>query len=434
MSGAVKQSALSALSTEGGPGSIGVVASAALGVGVGLLGLPLLTVGLFMGPLHEDFGWTRAQVAGASFCINAATFLAAPIIGQLCDRIGVRPVAIGSLAALCIGFLALSLMNGAIIVYYLLWLALAMGSVGTSGIVWTRAIGTLFDQHRGFALGLTLTGTALAALLGPMMLSPLIANFGWRGGYLGLAGITAVSIPIVYVFFFERQSKIVDHAGAERRQIEVNAVGLSRGEAFKTLAFWKMGVGLFLVVLGMGSALVHFVPMAIDAGFKIQAASRFFSIIGLSMLIGRVLIGFMLDRFHAAYVAAVALSLPALACWALIGAGPDGPNFAFSAAVFGFCAGAEIDLVAYLVSRYFGMRAYGAIYGCQMMFFAAGSGVGGVLTGHIRDIYGSYDPALYGGMLVFILGACVIGSMGALPAFGRPRESAAAATLSKSPA
>jgi len=432
MSGAVKQSAVSAFSKEGGPGSIGVVASAALGVGVGLLGLPLLTVGLFMGPLHADFGWTRAQVAGASFCINAATLLTAPIIGQICDRVGVRPVAIGSLAALCAGFVALSLMNGSITVYYLLWLALAMGSVGTSGIVWTRAIGTLFDQHRGFALGLTLTGTALAALLGPMALGPLIAKFGWRGGYLGLAAITAISIPLIYVFFFERRSAVI--ADEKRRQIDVNAIGLSRSEAFRTLAFWKMGIGLFLVVLGMGSALVHFVPMAVDAGYKIQAASGFFSIIGLSMLVGRVLIGFMLDRFHAAYVAAVALALPALACWALIGAGTGGPNFIFAAAIFGFCAGAEIDLIAYLVSRYFGMRAYGAIYGCQMMFFAAGSGVGGVLTGHIRDVYGSYNPALYGGIAVFVLGAGIIGSMGALPAFSRRNDDTTETILSKSPA
>jgi MFS family permease len=407
---------LSDMAAEGGPEGWHVVVTAALGVGVGLLGLPLLTVGLFMGPLHADFGWSRAQVAGASFCINVATLLAAPFIGRLCDRIGVRPVALGSLMALCAGFLALAAMNGSITLYYVLWLALAGGSAGSTGIVWTRAIGTLFDRNRGKALGMTLAGTAFAALLGPLALGPIIGAFGWRGGYLALAAVSALAIPATYYWFFERRSPEETAGLSPARQ---DASGLTRGEALRKASFWKMGTGLFLVVLGMGSFLVHFVPLAVDAGIKIQVATRFFSIIGLSMLFGRIVIGFLLDRLHAPYVAAVALCLPALACWILIGTGPNWMAFAAAAAIIGFCAGAEIDLIAYLVSRYFGMRAYGEIYGCQMVFFAAGSGLGGVLTGHIRDAYGSYDPALYGGIGVFVLGAIIIGSMGPVPVFER---------------
>lgn len=400
---------------EGAPHGMRVVAASALGVGIGLLGLPLLTVGLFMGRLHADFGWSRAQVAGASFCINAATFVAAPFIGRLCDRVGVRPVALGSLVALCLGFLALAAMNGSILVYYSLWLALSVGSVGTTGIVWTRAIGTLFDRNRGKALGLTLAGTAFAALLGPLALGPIIAAFGWRGGYLALAAISALAIPVTYAFFFERRSQATIFAAAPLR-------GLTRQEALRTGSFWRMGVGLFLVVLGMGSFLVHFVPLAVDAGIKAQTATRFFAIIGLSMLIGRLIIGVLLDRLHAPYVAAMALCIPAVACWILVGAGPDWVVFAVAASIIGFCAGAEIDLIAYLVSRYFGMRSYGEIYGCQMMFFAAGSGLGGLVTGRIHDAYGSYDPALYGGIVVFVLGALIVGTMGSPPVFAQPAK------------
>ncbi|MEJ0093199.1 MAG: MFS transporter [Methylocella sp.] len=417
---------------EAAPRGLWVVFAAALGVGIGLLGLPFLTIGLFMGPLHADFGWSRVQVSGASVCINVATLFASPFIGRLCDRVGVRPVAIGSLIALCLGFLALAAMNGSIIVYYALWLALSVGSVGTSGIVWTRAIGTLFDKNRGFALGLTLTGTAFAALLGPLALGPVIGSFGWRGGYLGLAAITAIAIPVTHFFFFERRPK-EETAGKGDGLTEVGSLlGLTRQEAFKTASFWKMGAGLFLVVLGMGSFLVHFVPLAVDAGVKIQTATRFFSIIGLSMLVGRLFIGRLLDRFHAAYVAAAALCFPALACWMLIGAGPSWTLFALAAAIIGFCAGAEIDLIAYLVSRYFGMRAYGEIYGCQMAFFAAGSGIGGMLTGYIHDTCGSYDPALRGGIFVFIAGACIIGSMGSLPVFGHKTPDPISESLSLS--
>jgi MFS family permease len=153
---------------EGGVKGIRVIASSALGVGVGLLGLPLLTIGLFMSSLHQTFDWSRAEVAGASTCINLATIIAAPFVGRLCDKVGVRPVALASLCSLTVGFACLAGMNGSLPVYYVTWFLLAAGGVGTSGIVWTRAVGTYFHANRGFALGLALTGTAFAALIAPL--------------------------------------------------------------------------------------------------------------------------------------------------------------------------------------------------------------------------------------------------------------------------
>ncbi len=102
-----------------------------------------------MGALQGAFGWSRAEIAGASTCINIGTILAAPIAGRLCDKIGVRPVALVSLCFLAVGFACLAEMNGGLVVHYFIWLLLAAGGVGTSGIVWTRAIGTYYRTNRG---------------------------------------------------------------------------------------------------------------------------------------------------------------------------------------------------------------------------------------------------------------------------------------------
>ncbi len=394
----------SRLLAEGGREGCAVIPASALGVGVGLLGLPILTIGLFMGPLHADFGWSRAEIAGASTCINLATILAAPFIGSLCDRIGVRRVALASLISLTLGFFALSVMNGSLLMYYTVWFLLSAGGVGTSGIVWTRAIGTYFERNRGLALGLTLTGTAFAALLAPLTLGPLIANVGWRSGFLALSGVSFLTIPVTYFFFRERfadrsSNTIAGHI----------AKGVSLAQAVRQANFWKIGVGIFLLVLGMGSCLVHFVPMAVDAGVPLDVARHLFAVIGLAMLFGRIAIGALLDRYNPIHVSSVALAVPALACVLLLQE-PFSPTVSagIAAAIFGFSAGAEVDILAFLVARYFGLRSYGAIYGCQLAFFAAGSGVGGVLTGHIRDVSGSYHPALMGGVVVFTLGALFI--------------------------
>ena len=137
------------LVAEGGREGCQVIATSALGVGVGLLGLPILTIGLFMAPLHAELGWTRAQISGASTCINLATICAAPFIGSLCDTFGVRRVALASLTALMLGFFALAAMNTSLTLYYVIWFTMSVGAVGTSGIVWTRAVGTFFERNRG---------------------------------------------------------------------------------------------------------------------------------------------------------------------------------------------------------------------------------------------------------------------------------------------
>ena len=299
---------LTRLKKEGGTKGLHTIGSSALGVGVGLLGLPILTIGLFMGALHNAFGWTRAEIAGASACINIGTILAAPVAGRLCDKIGVRPVALVSLCFLAVGFACLAEMNGKLMIYYLIWLLLAAGGVGTSGIVWTRAIGTYYRTNRGLALGLALTGTAFAA--------------------------------------------------SSRR------------------------------------------------------SQRLFSIVGLSMLVGRILIGRMLDKLDPLIVATVALAIPSARCMVLLAASPSIATFAVAATLFGFSAGAEVDILPFMVARYFGLQSYGAIYGTLLVFFAAGSGTGGILTGHIRDVSGTYHPAQVGGIVVFLLGTALVGFMG----------------------
>lgn len=392
------------LEREGGSAGLLVIASSALGVGVGLLGLPILTIGLFMGPLHADLGWSRAQIASASTCINLATICAAPFIGSLCDRFGVRRIAMTSLAFLTVGFFALAEMGTSLPAYYAIWFVMAAGGVGTSGIVWTRAIGTFFEKNRGQALGLALTGTAFAALLAPLTLGGIIADHGWRAGYLALGCVCLATIPITFLFFQERGLQQTLSAGGPSERS-----GMSLAEAVRTAGFWKIGIGIFFLILGMGSCLVHFVPLAIDVGVPPVVAGRMFAVIGFSMLLGRVLIGALLDRLNPILVATVALALPALGCYLLFAPLISIVTSATVAAfLMGFSAGAEVDILAFLVARYFGLRSYGAIYGCELAFFALGSGTGGLLTGYVRDVTGSYQPALIAGIFVFLIGSLLI--------------------------
>ncbi|CAN5477661.1 MFS transporter [soil metagenome] len=392
-----------------------VVLAAGAGVGVGLTGLPFYTFGVFIKPLSEDMGWSRAAISTGMLCLNSAVVLTGPFIGSLIDRRGVRTVALLSLVGLAIGFGLLSISGPGVATFYMAWLALAFLGCGTTPLTWTRAITLNFDKRRGLALGLALLGTGIASLIGPPLVQKLIAAYGWQGGYRGMGLFVLLCVvPIVYFGIGSGKSP-----AQSARASAAPLVGLAYGQAMRSGRFWTIACGIFLVILGQAGFTVHLIPLLGDRGIAPGQAAGVAGLLGLSVIVGRVLVGLLLDRFHAPKVARIFLALPALAL-AVLHVRADLPSAYFAAALLGLAAGAEVDLLSYLISRYFGLRSYGAIYGTALSLFGLGAGLGPILTGLAFDSFGSYDPALLAGIFAFLAGAGLIGMLGRYPDFSTP--------------
>lgn len=383
------------------------IVAAGAGVGVGLTGLPFYTFGVFIKPLSEAFGWGRSEIAIGMMFLSAGSVIAAPVVGAAIDRIGARLLSLLSLGGLALGFGALAASGPSLTSYYGAWLLLAALGCATTPVTWTRVINLSFDRQRGLALGLTLLGTGVASLFGPPLVQMLIASYGWQGGYLGMGlFVLLVILPIVALGLKEptKRSGPVPAAGA----------GMAPREALASRRFWLIGGGIFLIILGQASATVHLVPLLGDRGVDAATAARIAGLLGVSVVVGRIGVGMLVDRFHAPKVARVFLALPAAALALLIWS--DDVAAAYVAAMLlGLAAGAEVDLLAYLVSRYFGVRAYGTIYGFQLSIFGIGAGLGPPLVGEVYDRTGSYDLALWLGIAAFLAGAALIGFLGRYP-------------------
>lgn len=396
-----------------------IIAGAA-GVGVGLTGLPFYTFGVFMTPLQEEFGWGRSAIAAGMMFLNTGVVLAGPFIGILMDRFGVRIIALPSLIGLAAGFYLLSFTGGAIATFYFAWLAVAFLGCGTTPLTWTRAINERFDKARGLALGLTLMGTGIASIFGPPLIQSLITNGGWQAGYRGMALFTiAIVLPLaVFGLSYRRQnvSQLDKPVAAQA------ATGFSFNHAVKTRRFWLIAAGIFLIILGQAGATVHFVPLLRDRGIDAGTAAGVAALLGISVVVGRIVVGYLLDRFHAPVVARFFLTLPAIALAILLWRS-DLLSAQLAAVLLGVAAGAEVDLLAYLVSRYFGLKNYGAIYGFMLSAFGIGAGLGPILTGAVYDATGTYQVALAVGICTFLLGAASLGFLGRYPSFEREAES-----------
>jgi MFS family permease len=154
-----------------------------------------------------------------------------------------------------------------------------------------------------------------------------------------------------------------------------------------------MGSAFFLISVGFHGSIIHLVPLLTDLGFSAQSAALVASLAGVSSLIGKVGIGYLLDRCFAPYVAACFFCGFALGLF-LLWSGMAGGVVLMAVVLVGLGLGAELDVMPYVVSRYFGLRAFGEIYSYTFALFTLGGVVGPPLMGAGFDATGSYRLVL----------------------------------------
>lgn len=392
-----------------------VLVAAMLGVACGASPIPYNTIGFVLGPIHDEFGWSFRDVSlGLTICGVAGSLLA-PVYGALADRIGVRPVALCSLLGFSASFALLALVPGSLTGYWLLWLFVGIVGFGSTPVTWTRGINLWFFRQRGLALGLTLVGTSLTAILVPPLAAYSVQNFGWRFTFPILALLPLlIALPVGLLFFREPR---VDQRPRELT-VDGGLSGLTLGEAVRGYRFWLIWLSVLCVAFAYGGVFVHLAQMLVGHGFTLTAAAAVVSTQGLAILAGRVGTGFLLDRFWAPLVTLPLLSAPAISCWLLAGDGLTTALAVTSAVILGLATGAETDLVAFLAGRYFGMANYGRIYGMLYVPFGLASSVSPAVYGWVRDTTGNYDAMLYVAMGLFVGGAVLLLGLGRYPEFG----------------
>lgn len=378
-----------------------IVLAAALGVGFGTMGIGFYSLGLFVKPLQAEFGWSRAAVSGAATFQQLGIFLSAPLVGRLADRIGLRPLAIGSYIAMPLALVALSMAGPSVWGWYGLWLLVSLAGCGTTPAAWARMVSMRFDAARGLALGLMLVGTGLAAALVPALLGPVFAHDGWRTATLVMAGAAAlVGIPLGLMQSREAPAPAARAKGGHF----ANRAG---GHFERNRPVFMLLAIAFLVGVIVAGLIIHLVPLLVDRGMDAGLAAKMAASIGLAVIAARVIVGWLFDRFHAPYVAAVFLAMPVGSCLLLGLGGPVLP----AALMLGLAAGAEVDMLAFFTSRYAAMNNYGATYGVILGTFSLGAALGPMLVGASVDATGGYGAALAGSGLglglVVVLIACL---------------------------
>ena len=390
------------------------LASAVIGKAFSFGTIPIYVVGVFTVPLGEAFGWSRAEV---TFSFTVATFTSAslsPLVGWLCDRFGSRPLVIAGTVGYGLGMAIIATSSDWLLRYYASWSLATMLGVGASAIALTRFVAGWFERKRGLALGIMLMGSGLTAFAAPPFVASLIENFDWRAGYLGLsAAILLIGVPVVVAGMKDAPKKA---APANTSGTADNANGggapVQRPSgfrlAFESRAFWLMSIAFCAATFGIAGLISSFNPILRDVGYGAGQAGALTGLIGLFVMVGRLGVGYLLDKLWAPGLTFVALAFGAITCGLLIL--PALPVWLVVVAAFclGLAAGAEWDALSYLAAREFGLESYGRVYSLLVVGVAVITAISPPIFGYAFDQTGSYRSLLLLSAVLLVLGPALL--------------------------
>ena len=377
------------------------VAGSAIGLMFSVGALTAYPFGVFIVPLGHEFGWTRGQVSGAATIGQVSLVVSSLLWGFLLDRYGPRRVLLSAVVGLCAGLALLSRLTGPLWHLYVAFSAVPLMAAAANPIGYNSILVRRFQRKLGLALGISLMGVGLGAALLPGIAQHIIARHGWRSAYAAFS-ILALVIGLPAAWIASR------HATAPvLRTSRQSAAPVS--PLLRTRPFLLICAIFFLLGTAGTGVLTHFVPMVTDQGIAPALAAKIAGLVGLSTLLSRGVVGWLLDRLNVRYMVATVAVLCAAMCL-LLSHGGGIAVYSSAAVLLGFIAGAEVDFIGFFIRQYFGSAAFGRLYAIAFAVFALGPGA--ALIGYSFDRFHGYRP----GLLLFAL----LSVFAALLAFAMP--------------
>jgi MFS family permease len=373
-----------------------VAFGSAFGIAFGVSAYLPSTLGLMVGPLHRDLGWTAPQILLALSFATTCTIVAAPLVGSLIDRFGARHII--AVSFVCEGLIIASCRDmHDLRSLYLRYAALALLSTGTTAIGFVALISRWFDRRRGLALGIALGGLGAGGAFWSLVTQWLFDHLGWRQAFPWLGAIVIAVAPVLFLALRDDPRSLGRTADGCARGTSARSsvtAGVTLRAATASAHYWWMILTFIIIASSTYGVILNLVPLLVSHGATARDASHVQASLWCVLVIGRVVTGWLMDRFFAPRVA-LAFLLPSIIGIVMLAGGAAGGGALLAAMMVGLSAGAEVDIMAYLVGRYFGLRHFGAIYATFFAVYAVGTSVGPTITASLAAHSGGYAVPLW---------------------------------------
>jgi len=399
-----------------------VVFASCCGLFVGAGVINVFAMSVFIKPITLDLGVGRGLFGFAMTVSSTANAAASFGVGWLIHRWGLRRVMIPGILLCALATAGYGLIQASpLALTYLIFAVGGFVAGCQTPIPYATATAQWFDRQRGIAMGIAIAGVGLGAAVLPKVADRLIGAFGWRVAFVALGlSILAVAFPPVALFMREPPDLVEGRKQAGALPLP----GVAAGEALRRGLFWALVTAFFLDVVAMQGTITQIYALLTDRGLAGEVATNALAAGGLALILGRIFSGWCLDRLWGPYVAIAFFVLPMIGI-ALLASGAGGLAPLAGAVCCGLGIGAEVDLMAFFASRYFGLRDYARIYGVMFGTFSFGVGIGPWLSGESFDRFHSYVPIFVVYEIMLAITCLVFLRLGAYPFPAPPRAAAA---------
>jgi MFS family permease len=369
-----------------------VVTASAIGLFFGAFPIVVFSFGVFYPEFVRDFHTGRAAVAFAFTLHNTVGPVCAVWIGALADRFGPRRIILAGLTALGIILLSAQAIGAAIWQLYVFYVALGAVSCATTALPYSLAVSGWFDRRRGLALGIMMGGLGAGAIVVPPVAQWLILHYGWRTTF-SIVGCASLIVGIPTVAAFLRDASGEPQCKTRRVLSPSEGQDLPWREVWRSSRYWIIIAVVMTTSASVHACFIHLPQIVAHAGATATRATIITSVLGSAVLIGRVGTGYFLDRYFGPYVTSFLFSSGAIGV-ALLLVGTTDSTVYIAAFLIGLAFGAEMDVMAFLLGRYFGLHNLGKAFGVAFGAFVLAGGIGPLIMGFAFDKTGSYRMAL----------------------------------------
>ncbi|MBT8767129.1 oxalate/formate antiporter family transporter [compost metagenome] len=387
-----------------------------VGVAISINAALLYGFGTLVVPLEQAFGWNKSELQAAITFLFGGAVVSLQLVGWFNLRFGMKRMTVISLVLLSLGYLGTTQLSGSVWSLYLAFAILPLIGMGALAVTWTQLLSLWYDRNRGLALAIGLSGTGLTAAIIPRLMSWGIEQWDWRAAFIILALLNLlVLLPLTLLWF--KLAGSADKHGQDDASALLELPGLSFREGMSSTKFWTCNLALALVISSIVGMVTSTVPMLQARGLSAAEANQIFSGFGIALIFGRMLIGYLLDRLWPPAVAAFSLALPAIGCLIYLGSTIEFGPLLLAAVLVGFGAGAEFDIAAFLVARYFGLREYGRLFGVHQGLNTVASAIAPLLFALLLSRTGTYSAMLVYCLACSLVGPLLLLTLGRVPRF-----------------
>jgi len=353
---------------------------------VGFAAVFIYSFTLMVKPMQHEFGWNREQISRCFTIAALSVAMCSPFVGKLLDRFEPRKLITACMIGLGIGLASMAGLTPRLWQLYITAAFVGVTGSGTYQLGYARVIATWFQRRLGGALSVVVAGSSIGSIVLPSLVQGSISLYGWRATYLYLALLPLLlGAPLTWCFV-----RTSHRSSSTPRQPET---GNTFREALASRGFWLLAIGVCCVSLSENGALAHLAPMLSDRGLRLADAALVTSVLGGSGLAGRLLLGWLLDYLEGSHIAAISLLFAGAGIY-LLAHSFNFRSAALGALLAGLGMGCELDLIPYILRRYYGLHSFSTLYGSIYCVFCVAGGVAPLLLGHVFDATGSYTGLL----------------------------------------